>query len=74
VEPLARSKFSINDRVMLSEQGKSQFHRELTGTVVGFGRQPTTVRILVDGKTTISNYHHIYWQRIPLRVPPSYQQ
>ncbi len=65
MQPIARHRFSINDRVILSKYGRRRFPCSRgIGTVVGFGRAPTTVRILEDGKNTISNYHLIYWQRI----------
>jgi hypothetical protein len=65
MQPVARYILSINDRVILSELGKRRFpHCSGVGTVVGFGREPTTVRILVDGDKTISNYHYLYWERI----------
>jgi hypothetical protein len=70
MQPIARYTFSINDRVILSEYGKHRFRcSQGIGTVVGFGRTPTTVRILEDGKYTISNYHLIYWQRIRADYP-----
>jgi hypothetical protein len=70
MQPIARYSFSINDRVVLSEYGKRQFPGSRgIGTVVGFGRSPTTIRILEDGRNTISNYHLIYWQRIRAGYP-----
>jgi hypothetical protein len=76
MQPVARYVFSINDRVKLSEQGKRRFGRALgTGTIVGFGRGPTTVRVLADGTNQISNYHLVYWERIraePSSVPPKF--
>jgi hypothetical protein len=65
MQPVARYSFSINDRVILTEHGKRRFpHSPGSGTVVGFGREPTIVRILVDGTNTISNYHLAYWKRM----------
>jgi hypothetical protein len=58
----AKEKFSKHDRVQLSAKGREHFSALLprveTGEVVGFGRKPNTVRIVLDGnkQTTVYNY------------------
>jgi hypothetical protein len=72
IPPTARERFTIGQRVTLSEAGRRLFGtrggaREglTTGVVVGFGRAPcTSVRVRRDGNKTAASYHMDFWTAV----------
>jgi hypothetical protein len=62
----AKEKFKINQRVRLSAMGRAahiEADPETTGTVVGYGRAATEIRVLRDGLKTPNNYQMDFWKR-----------
>lgn len=60
----AKDKFELKDRVKPTTEAieaELGLKKDARGTVVGFGRDPSSVSILVDGKKTPSTYHMDYW-------------
>ena len=71
VPRLACERFRVNDRVRLSHLGRERFgHRyrygpEAQGTVRGFGRESSVVRIQRDGIKSVVSYHEADWEPVP---------
>jgi hypothetical protein len=66
----ARENFNIGDRVRLSPQGvklRTALHARKgnsTGKIVGYGRSPEDVRILIDGNSRPYTFHMEFWERV----------
>lgn len=68
---IAQLKFNMGDRVKLSDAGHRQFHwtpiDSSKGEVVGFGRNPQIIRIILDGQKTPAAFHMEFWQKDDLK-------
>lgn len=64
----AKKRFKLGDRVHLTLAGYKQFkYMKIAsdqGKVVGFGRSPHMVAVLVDGRLTADRYHFEFWEKI----------
>ncbi len=67
----ARERFTVGDRVRLSDDGRDKFpmlaHRQATGVVIGFSRKlhsksDWTVRIRLDETVSVRNYNARYFE------------
>ncbi|HJU11277.1 MAG TPA: hypothetical protein VJ728_10390 [Candidatus Binataceae bacterium] len=61
----ASSRFSINDRIELTQEGERKLAgiRSRTGTVVGFGLN-STLQIVVDGNSMAASFSAGLWRLI----------
>lgn len=64
---MSQVKFRIGDRVKLSDAGNRQFQytplNSTHGEIVGFGRDPQIVRVILDSEKSVKAFHMEFWQK-----------
>jgi hypothetical protein len=63
----AREKFTVNETVQLTESGERpsrSLKQGQRGIVRGFGRQSWQVRVQLDGRRFVKNWHMHCWEKV----------